>query len=287
MALAGIKCQSSRVDRYGTDVLNTDWRQPPRGRTSEVPLELGLVVEDAQTGFCGAVVRYERAAGTVDLEDRKGRIKSFNLGPGFWIDGKPVALVAPKSGPAAPTRTASGSVAVRGAKAKVAVPSRLFVEGRHDAELIEKVWGDDLRHCGVAVEILDGADNLLAVVRDFDPAPERRMGVMLDHLVRGSKESRIAAQVADEPDVLVVGHPFVDVWQAVKPERVGLKAWPQVPRGTDIKVGSCRALGWPHASQADLAHAWKRILGQVRSIGDLAPEFSGRVEELIDFATVP
>lgn len=268
-------------------MLSGDWRRPARGRTTEVALELGMVVEDVQTGFCGAIVRYERSAGTLDLEDRRGRIKSFNLGPGFWIDGKPVSLVAPKTGPAQPTRTASGSVAVRGAKAKVAIPSRLFVEGRHDAELIEKVWGDDLRHCGVAVEMLDGADNLASVVRAFDPSPDRRMGVMLDHLVAGSKESRLAAQWSDAPDVLVLGHPFVDVWQAVKPERVGLQAWPHVPRGTDIKVGSARALGWPHASQADLAQAWKRILGQVRSIGDLAPEFSGRVEELIDFATVP
>ena len=87
--------------------------------------------------------------------------------------------------------------------------------------------------------------------------------------------------------VLVVGHPFVDVWQAVKPARLGRTAWPVIPRGTEWKHGVCEAFGWPHDDQADIARAWQRILGRVRGYGDLEPALLGRVEELIDFVTAP
>ncbi|MDX6325915.1 MAG: hypothetical protein QOK15_2269, partial [Nocardioidaceae bacterium] len=159
---------------------------------------------------------------------------------------------------------------------------------RHDAELVEKVWGDDLRVEGVVVEYLDGVDDLGEQLRDFRPGPERRVGVLVDHLVAGSKESRIAASIARSPvgrHVLVVGHPYVDVWQAVKPERLGLDAWPTVPRHVEWKHGICQHLGWPHRDQADIARAWKQILGRVRSYQDLEPELLGRVEQLIDFVT--
>jgi hypothetical protein len=179
-------------------------------------------------------------------------------------------------------------VAVHDARAKVARASRIFVEGRHDAELVEKVWGDDLRLEGVVVEYLGGVDDLVGHLRDFGPGPGRRVGVLVDHLVAGSKESRIAADVARSPvgrHVLVVGHPFVDVWQAVKPDRIGLAAWPEVPRSVEWKVGICRHLGWPHADQADIARAWKHLLSRVGSYDDLEPALLGRVEELIDFVT--
>jgi len=273
-------------DRYGRDVLDTDWRRPPKGRTVQQPAELGLVVEDVTTGWCGEIVRVDADLGTVDLEDRRNVRKTFRLGPGFWLDGAPVELTAPsKTGPAEPTRTASGSRAVRDARARIALPSRIWVEGRHDAELVEKVWGDDLRVEGVAVEHLGGVDDLAAAVAEFSPGPDRKLGVLVDHLVPGSKESRIAAQFTGNPHVLVVGHPFVDVWQSVKPERLGVEAWPVIPRGTEWKHGICDAFGWPHADQADIARAWKRILATVRSYADLEPELLGRVEELIDFVT--
>jgi hypothetical protein len=186
--------------------------------------------------------------------------------------------------PAAPTRTASGSVAVRGARARVARASRIFVEGRHDAELVEKVWGDDLRLEGVVVEYLGGVDDLADHLRAFGPGPDRRVGVLVDHLVAGSKEQRIAAKAAG-PHVLVVGHPFVDVWQAVKPDRIGLAEWPVIPRDVEWKKGVCAHLGWPHDSQADIARAWQQILGRVHSYDDLEPALLGRVEELIDFVS--
>jgi hypothetical protein len=280
-------------DRYGTDVLAGDWKGPARGRSREVPAEADLVVEDVETGWVGAVVRVEKAGGVhvVHLEDRRGRTRGFPLGPGFLLDGAPVTLVAPRpaAAPTISTRTASGSTAVAGLRARSARGSRIWVEGRHDAELVEKVWGHDLRVEGVVVEMLDGVDDLAAAVRDFAPGPGRRLGVLVDHLVPGSKESRLVAEAVAQrrfaPYLLVVGHPFIDVWQSVRPDRLGLSAWPVIPRGTSWKHGILDALGWPHADQADVAHGWKRILGSVSSYADLEPELLGRVEELIDFVT--
>jgi hypothetical protein len=282
---------SDRYGGYGSDVLNTDWRAPRRGRAVEIEADKGLVVEEVTTDWCGAIVGVERDLGTVTLEDRRGRRRTFPLGTGFLLEGVPVILAPPsRKGSAVPTRTASGSVAVPGTKARVARASRIFVEGRHDAELVEKVWGDDLRVEGVVVEYLEGVDDLAEHLRDFRPTAERRVGVLVDHLVPGSKESRIAASVAKSPvgrHVLIVGHPFVDIWQAVKPDRLGIPRWPHVPKGIDWKTGTCQQLGWPHRDQADIARAWKHILGRVTSFADLEPALLGRVEELIDFTTAP
>lgn len=277
------------TDRYGTDVLADDPHRSRRIRSVELPVELGMVVEDAQTGYVGAVVRIEY--GRMDLEDRHGRRQGFPVGPGYLVDGKPVILTAPRRRPPkAAARTASGSVAVASARARVASAGRIYVEGRHDAELVEQVWGDDLRIEGVVVEYLGGVDDLVGVVEEFRPGPTRRLGVLVDHLVPGSKEARLAAAVRrgpGGPHTLVVGHPFVDIWQAVKPNRLGLTEWPVVPRGMDWKHGICQALGWPHASQADVAAAWQRIRSRVRDWQDLEPALIGRVEELIDFVTQP
>jgi hypothetical protein len=272
-----------RSKDYGDDVLADVARRP--APAPAVPAERYLVVECADTGFCGAVVGVEKDA--VTLEDRRGVRRTFALSPGaFLLEGKRVTLT--RSAPAAPDRpdrTASGSVPVAGLSARVARASRIYVEGRHDAELVEKVWGDDLRIEGVVVEALDGVDLLAEAVAAFAPGPGRRLGVLVDHLVPGSKEARIASAVTSG-HVLVVGHPYVDVWQAVKPRLLGLDAWPDIPRGTSWKHGICAAAGWPHASPADLAQAWRRILAAVTSYADLDPALAGRVEELIDFVTV-
>jgi len=288
-------------DRYGSDVLSGDWRAPRRGRSTPTPAEPGLVVEEVETGWVGAVLRVEKAGGmhVVHLEDRRGRSRAFPLGPGFLVDGAPVTLTPPQAAAGtalaearrAASRTASGSVAVEGARARVASGSRIYVEGRHDAELVEKVWGDDLRVEGVVVELMDGVDDLAGIIADFQPGPGRRLGVLVDHLVPGTKEARIVAQAQALPGlsqrVRILGHPYVDVWQSVRPERLGWQQWPVIPRGTSWKHGICAALGWAHSSQADIAHAWKRILGTVRTYADLEPTLLASVEELIDFVTEP
>jgi DUF3097, C-terminal domain/DUF3097, N-terminal domain len=270
------------MNRYEHDVLATSAKK--RIDVPVVEAERDLVVEDAAGEFCGAVVECEKDV--VRLEDRFGKVRVFPLTPaGFLLDGVPVTLVRPRVAvPSLPSRTASGSVAMRGAAARVARGSRIYVEGRHDAELVEKVWGDDLRIEGVVVEYLEGADKLAETVRAFAPSRERRLGILLDHLVPDSKESRIAASVSS-PHVLIVGHPYVDVWQAVRPAAVGLATWPAVKRGISWKQGVCAALGWPHATRADVAAAWRKILAGVTSYADLEPSLLGRVEELIDFVS--
>jgi hypothetical protein len=278
---------TSPGDRYRTDVLASGWQRRNKITSTELVIAPGLVVEDPTSGFCGAVIRWEN--GLVVLEDRHRRRRSFPLGPGFHHEGKPVKLIAPAPRPTTrPTRTASGSVAAPAERAKVALPSRIYVEGRHDAELVEKIWGDDLRHVGVVVQYLGGVDDLARVVAEFAPERGRRLGVLVDHLVPGSKETRIAEQVARGPGgefVLVLGHPYVDVWQAVKPDRVGLKVWPEIPRTVEWKHGVCEILGLPHSDQADIARAWQLILGKVRSWSDLERPLLTTVEQLIDFVT--
>jgi len=265
---------------YDGDVLAENWRRPGKGKIPKVPAELDLVVEDADSGFCGAVVGCDKEA--VTLEDRFGRRRLFPLEPAaFLLEGKVVTLTRPQAAASpAPARSASGSIAVRGLRARVARQSRIYVEGVHDAALVERIWGHDLRVEGVVVEYLEGVDDLPEIVEEFAPEPGRRLGVLVDHLVPGSKESRIAARVTS-PHVLVVGHPYIDIWQAVKPSAVGIAAWPDVPRGVPWKEGVIAALGW----RAEPAEAWRRILGAVSTYADLEPELLGRVEELIDFVT--
>jgi len=265
--------------QYDTSMVTA---RPVRKAPEVVPAGRGLVVEEAGTGFCGAVVACDKER--VSLEDRHGKIRVFPLDPaGFLLEGAVVTLVRPvgPAAPQAPTRTASGSVAVQGLTAQVAKASRIWVEGTHDAELVERVWGHDLRVEGVVVEPLDGVDDLAALVRTFRPGRRRRLGVLVDHLVPGSKESRIVAAVKD-PDVLVTGHPYVDVWQAVKPAAVGIAAWPVVPRGTPWKEGVCAALGWGESWQG-----WKQVLAGVNSYADLEVPILRSVEMLIDFVTEP
>ncbi len=277
------------MSRYDTDPLGgtaAERRERDRVQVPRVPVRLGEVVEDPGTGYVGEIVGW--SDGLVVLEDRRGRRRAFRPGPGFWIDGRPVELVAPARPVAAAARTASGSVAIGPRRARVARASRILVEGKHDAELVEKVWGDDLRVEGVVVEPLGGIDDLPGLVAEYRPATDCRIGVLVDHLVPGSKERRLADAVARGPfgrQVLVVGHPFVDIWAAVDPGRLKLRRWPDVPREVPWKEGICAALGWPRDEPADLAAAWTRILRSVRDIRDLSPTLSGRVEELIDFVT--
>ncbi|MGV8847980.1 MAG: DUF3097 domain-containing protein [Propionibacteriaceae bacterium] len=270
-------------DRY-RDVLAPENR-PQKAVVPKVTVERDIVVEEGLSGFCGAVVAWEN--GIVVLEDRKLTRRSFPMGKGFLLEGRPVELASPaRQAPLRATHTASGSRIAESSRAKVAAPSRIYVEGRHDAELVEKVWGDDLRHVGVAVEYLGGVDDLPAIVEEFRPTAQRRLGVLVDHLVPGSKESRLVEAVRTGGHgtyVLVTGHSYIDIWQAVKPAVIGIPAWPDVPKGEDWKKGTCARLGWPHAEQADIAAVWRAILGKVTTWKDLDRRLVTEVERLIDF----
>jgi hypothetical protein len=259
---------------FGTD----GTRVQQRKAIPEVPAEPGLVVEDPASGFCGAVVRID--AREVVLEDRFGKRRVFPLRPAaFLYEGAPATLVKPAATPQV-ARSASGSTRVANVKARTARASRIWVEGIHDAALLETVWGHDLRVEGIVVEPLHGVHDLAAAVREFGPAPHRKLGILVDHLVAGSMETRQAASVAG-PHVLVTGHPFVDVWEAVKPAAVGIRAWPTIPRGTDWKTGVCDVLRW-----GEPADGARRVMGAVKSFRDLDSSLIGAVEQLIDFVTV-
>ncbi|WP_413454412.1 DUF3097 domain-containing protein [Glutamicibacter sp. FR1] len=270
-----------------------DLSAPAPRKLRQVPVERGMILEDATSGWVGEVIRTEKSGGmrVITLEDRHGKSRSFQAGFGFLLEGEPVEIVEPVAKAAEPKNlvSASGSRAVAGLKAREARASRIWVEGKHDAELVEKVWGHDLRVEGIVVEPLHGVDDLAGAIRDFAPSPQRRLGILVDHLVAGSKESRIVAEAMQVPgaadNVLILGHPYVDVWQAIKPATLGIKAWPVIPKGVDWKTGVLKAFGWPHATAEDIGIGWQRLLSTVQNYGQLEPQLLGRIEELIDFLT--
>ncbi|WP_420814047.1 DUF3097 family protein [Nakamurella deserti] len=248
-----------------------------------VPATPDVVAEDIASGFCGAVTVC--TGSTVTLEDFKGRTRTFPLDPAsFAIDGEVVTLVRPAPAAATgPTISASGSVTVTGHTARTARAARIWVEGIHDAALVERVWGHDLRVEGIVVEPIDGLDNLAERLDEFRPSHHRRVGVLCDHLVPGSKESRIADAIGRRPDaaaVLITGHPYIDIWQAVRPAAVRIPEWPDVPRGEDWKHGVCARLGI-----SDPSVMWGRVNGSVKTFRDVQTPLITAVERLIDFVT--
>jgi hypothetical protein len=265
-----------RSVNYGNDILASG---RPRRKIPEIEARPGTVVEDPASGFCGAVVRVEQ--GAVVLEDRHGKQRLFPMRPAAFLhEGAPATLIAVRASDAGrPARSASGSVRQEGLRARQARGSRIWVEGLHDAELVERVWGHDLRVEGVVVEPLHGVDDLPGLLAQFGPEAGHRVGVLVDHLVSGSKESRLVAGI-DHPHVLVTGHPYVDIWEAVKPASLGLRQWPRVPRGVSWKEGVCAELGW-----GESADGWRRVLAAVSSFRDVEAPLIGAVERLIDFVT--
>src|SRR5918997_125627 len=215
----------------------------------------GLEVLHRATGVEGTIVGFEH--GGVAIQDRNtGNRRLVRLDPGgFRVGNRSVTLVPPASARKArpAKRTASGSTAVRDQRARVARASRIR---------------------------LDGMDHLDRVVAEFRPGPGRRLGVLLDHLVDGTKEARVAAAVR-HPHVLVTGTPYVDVWQAVRPKAAGIDAWPVVPMGESWKEGVISRLG----VRATPGEFWRSLLAKVSTFADLDPTLVGAVEELIDFVT--
>ena len=248
----------------------------------EVDAISGLEVLHSSTGRRGVVVSC--AKGGVTLRLSNNATASFRLIPGaFRIDGRPVSLRVPRVADNVTKIGPAGSVVVPRTRARVAIESRIWVEGKHDAELVEKIWGDDLRHVGVVVEPMHGMDDLVGQVRSFDPGPNRRLGILLDHLIPGTKESREVDRLTRtlapaRPHVLVVGHPFVDVWEAVKPSVVGIEAWPEIRHGRPWKQGVCERL-----NVGEPALFWRRVLNSVSSFTDLDISLINSVERLIDF----
>ena len=283
MRLTGDVLNVGDMNSYGGDIYAGHARKQ-KVKAPEVAAEKDLVVEDAATGFCGAVVGFEKTYDGlfVRLEDRRRNRRIFAMREAaFLVDGKPVTLVRPTiEAPRKSTVSASGSVRVENLKARVAIGSRIWVEGIHDAAIVERVWGHDLRVEGVVVEQLEGLDNLADRLAMFGPTRKQRVGVLADHLVAGSKETRMVQGLG--PHVLVTGHPYIDIWQAVRPASLKIREWPTVPRGEDWKTGVCQRLGWGTPQDG-----WRRVQAAVNSFRDLEAPLIGAVERLVDFVTEP
>ena len=246
----------------------------------KIDVSFGLALMHRASGTQGTVVAFAQGQRVV-LEDPAGGTHEFKPFDGaFAHNGRAVSLRGTVVAPASQERrfTASGSIDVGDAPARVAAGSRIWVEGVHDAELIERIWGDDLRVEGVVVEPMHGVDDLPALVAGFRPGPRQRLGILLDHLVEGSKESIMASRVTG-PHVLVTGHPYVDIWQAVRPSALGIDRWPSVPKGRPWKEGIVDALGVPASS----GEFWKQVLSCVESYRDVETPLVNAVERLIDF----
>ncbi|MFC2593248.1 MAG: DUF3097 family protein, partial [Corynebacterium matruchotii] len=160
-------------------------RKPTTPTYPTQPATLGEVVEVLADGYVGAIVGHEKTydGDFIRLENNQGKTRLFKLRPGaFLVDGIRTTLTKPQP-VARPQRSNSGSTRVVNAPTKVAAPSRIWVEGVHDAAIVEKIWGHDLRVEGVVVEYLEGLDNLPHRLAEFRPAQGRRVGVLADHLV--------------------------------------------------------------------------------------------------------
>ena len=267
-------------DRWTVDDVLDGFREP---QYPSVEVRPGMTLTHTGSNTSGEVAGFAEGD-TVVLIDASGGRKHFRAHDGAFLhNGIRVALRQP-SAPAAPARrfTASGSVAAESSRAKVAAASRIWVEGIHDAELLEKVWGDDLRDIGIVVEPLHGADDLESAVADFGPGPQRRLGILLDHLVVGSKESRIA-EAARHEAVMICGHPYVDVWAAIRPDTIGIAGWPDVPKGEPWKEGVIEALGLA----MEPSRFWHQVLEATKSYRDLETPLVNAVEQLIDFVASP
>ncbi len=247
-----------------------------------VPAVVGMRALHRGSRFLGIVVKV-LGEGVV-IQGASSDERSFRFIPGaFIVEGRVVTLTARTATPGqlqpeVLRKTASGSVAAPSQRARVARSSRIWVEGIHDAALVEKVWGDDLRDVGVVVERLDGIDQLVEDVTRFGPGPDARLGILVDHFVSGSKESKLAASVESE-FVHVAGTPFVDVWQAIRPHVAGIKSWPAIPRNEEWKQGIVNRV----APGVDPSAYWRMLLASVKSFADLEPSFVGAVESLLDF----
>ncbi len=266
----------TRHDRWGKDdiLAASEPQTYPLVEAAE-----GTPLTHRSSRFVGTVVSFSEGNSVV-LVDRSGLCKTFVPDDGAFLHrGLRVGLRTSGVAPKGPTRyTPSGSVDIGTTRARVARASRIWVEGMHDADLLEKVWGDDLRVEGIVVEPLHGMNDLVPSIDRFQPGATRRLGVLLDHMVDGSKETRMATSAA-RPHVLILGHPYVDIWQAIKPSTFGIDAWPDVPRGTPWKDGVIEQLGMSLAPGA----FWGRVLDSVATYRDVETPLVNAVEQLIDF----
>ena len=255
-----------------------------RGTSPNSPATTDVVAEDPLSGFCGAVVACTSTA--VTLEDRAGRRRLFPLTSGaFLVDGRQVTLVRPR-----PAAAGTGAVRVRlqGGDGCAGQDGQGGADLGRRASMMRPWWnGSGGTTCGSRASSSSRSTGWTTCRRPWPrsgPGDGRRLGVLVDHLVPRSKESRIADAVlaAHRDTVLITGHPTSTSGRRCGRRRSGIAAWPDVPRGIDWKTGVCAALGMP-----DTRQMWGRVNGAVRSYRDLDTPLITAVERLIDFVAQP
>jgi hypothetical protein len=206
--------------------------QPRRVTYPAVQAKPGLIIEHRPSGQVGFIVRADHAS--VVLRDKTGRDHALRYLPGaFVVDGTAVTLIPPD-------RTA-----------------RLLIAGVEGAQLIEGMWGDELRAEGVSVQHFDPWQSVTDAIETWRPGPGRRLGVLT-----GARDPLDITMT----HVLVIAIPFPEIWLAVKPKVLGMTGWPNDPAATPEPVR-------------------QRLVGSVRGYGDLDPALVGAVEALVDFMT--
>ena len=242
-------------------------------------VRVGMTLTHTGSRFTGTVAEFTQG-GDIVLTDKWGEEQTFPAHDGaFMHNGSRVSMRDPAASPRAEPRfTASGSIDAGESRARIARASRIWVEGIHDAELIEKIWGDDLRDAAVVVEPLHGADDLERAVAGFAPSSTRRLGVLLDHLVDGSKESRIARRC---PDVSHLRPPVRRHLGSHQTRDDRHRRVAGCSSRRSVEGGRSESLGLDMASGS----FWAEVLDAVSSYRDVETPLVNAVEQLIDFVT--
>ena len=74
-----------------------------------------------------------------------------------------------------------------------------------------------------------------------------------------------------------LGFDHIDIWQAIRPNAIGIDRWPHVPRGEDWKTGVCARLG-----VGDPPAFWTLLLASVTDYTVLESSLIAAVEGLLD-----
>ena len=107
------------------------------------------------------------------------------------------------------------------------------------------------------------------------PGPPRRRAARPPGRRHEGGARRGGRRVRRASHVLVVGHPYVDVWQAVRPGASASRRGRRSRAATPGRPACRRAPGLAARDEAEL-RCWRRILGTVATYAELEPELLGR-----------
>ena len=223
----------------------------------------------------------------------------FPLGPGFLLDGAPVVLTPPTAAAARAARRRPGGrlpygVAAR-APSRAPGPGSRAARGSASRAATTPSWSrrSGATTCGSRAwwsRCSTASTTSPAAIARLRPGPgpaDGRAGRPPGAGHQGGRRGRGRAPPAvrrarQGPRPPVRRRVAVGAARAARASRPGRSS----------RAGSLEARHRGRArlaapTQADIARAWKRILGTVRTYADLEPSLLASVEELIDFVTGP